>query len=249
MLTASTVYIYAGGQLKPPTSTDISPGGLLSQPPAHLSEYLRSERGLTQPITHSLTRSLLAPNPSRCRKQPRAPPQTTLPHQRHSWVSPTHRRLSTANSSASSTRAPWLLSQLACGRGGARGGKLSTHSSTSSSSTDIEQHHRRMASSSTAPNLSQFVPLPLLTCRDCRLRLVWFKIKSNGIIYKCPNNHVVWFSSHALIHLISTNSVDIILVIISWLLVDIILVGFVNYYWFGWYHISRICWLLVIRLI
>jgi hypothetical protein len=25
--------------------------------------------------------------------------------------------------------------------------------------------------------------------------------------------------------------------------VDIILVGFVDYYWFGWYNISRICWL------
>jgi hypothetical protein len=72
-----------------------------------------------------------------------------------------------------------------------------------------------MASSSVAPNLSQFVPLPLLTCTACWLRFVWFKTKSNGIIYKCPNNHVGCFSSHALIHLISTDSVDIILVIIS----------------------------------
>jgi hypothetical protein len=58
MLTASTVYIYAGVQLKPPASIDTSLGGLLSQPPAHLSEYLRSERGLTQLLTHSLTHSL-----------------------------------------------------------------------------------------------------------------------------------------------------------------------------------------------
>jgi hypothetical protein len=144
------------------------------------------------------------------------------------------------------TRAP---SQLTCGRGGARRGKLSTQSSTSSSSTDVEQHHRRMASSSTTSNLSQFVPLPLLTCRDCLLRFVWFKTKANSIIYKCPNNHAVWFSYPALIHLNSTDSVDIILMIISWLLVDIILVGFVDCYWFGWYNISRICWLLVIRLI
>jgi hypothetical protein len=108
MLTASTVSIYAGGQLKPPASTDTSPSGLLSQPPAHLSEYLQSERGLTQLLTHSHTHTL-APNPS-------------------------------------------------------------------------------------------------------RLQFVWFKTKSNGVIYKCPNNHVVCFSSHALIHLISTDSVDIILV-------------------------------------
>jgi hypothetical protein len=63
MLTASTVYIYAGGQLKPPASIDTSRGGLLSQPPAHLSEYLRSERGLTHLLTHSLTHSL-TPNPT-----------------------------------------------------------------------------------------------------------------------------------------------------------------------------------------
>jgi hypothetical protein len=58
MLTASIVSIYAGGQLKPPASTDTSPGGLLSQPPSHLSEYLRSERSLTQLLTHSLNHSL-----------------------------------------------------------------------------------------------------------------------------------------------------------------------------------------------
>jgi hypothetical protein len=39
-------------------------------------------------------------------------------------------------------------------------GKLSTKSSTFRSSTDVEHHLRRMASSS-AQNLSQFVPLPL----------------------------------------------------------------------------------------
>jgi hypothetical protein len=72
-----------------------------------------------------------------------------------------------------------------------------------------------MASSSVAPNLSQFVPLPLLICPSCRLRLIWYKTKANSIIYKCPNNHLVCFSSHALIHLISTDSIDIILVIIS----------------------------------
>jgi hypothetical protein len=227
MLTASTVSIYAGGQLKPPASTDTSPGGLLSQPLAHLSEYLRSERGLTQLLTHSHTHTL-APNPSRRRKQPRAPPQPqpTLPP---------------------ATAARELRPRAAAS---AAVGKLSTYSSTSSSSTDVEQvHRRRMASSSVALNLSQFVPLPLLTCLSCRLRLVWFRTKSNGVIYKCPNNHVVCFSCHALIHLISTNSIDIILVIISWLLVDIILIGFVDYYWFSWYNISRICWLLLIRLI
>jgi hypothetical protein len=95
-------------------------------------------------------------------------------------------------------------------------GKLSTHSSTSSSSTDVEQvHRRRMASSSVASNLSQFVPLPVLICPSCRLRLIWYKTKANSIIYKCPNNHLVCFSSHALIYLISTDSVDIIIVIIS----------------------------------
>jgi hypothetical protein len=69
-------------------------------------------------------------------------------------------------------------------------GKLSTQSSTSSSSTDVEQHHRRMASSS-APNLSQFVPLPLVECKYYRIQVVWFKRKANNIIYKCPNNHTV----------------------------------------------------------
>jgi hypothetical protein len=34
MLTASIVSIYAGGQIKQTASTDTSPGGLLSQPPA-----------------------------------------------------------------------------------------------------------------------------------------------------------------------------------------------------------------------
>jgi hypothetical protein len=72
-----------------------------------------------------------------------------------------------------------------------------------------------MASSSVVPNLSQFVPLPLLICPPCRLRLIWYKTNSNTIIYKCPNNHVFCFSSHALIHLISTDSVDLIVVIIS----------------------------------
>jgi hypothetical protein len=69
-------------------------------------------------------------------------------------------------------------------------GKLSTQSSTSSSSTDVKQHHRRMASSS-VPNLSQFVPLPLVECKYCRIRVVWFKSKANNIVYKCPNNHLV----------------------------------------------------------
>jgi hypothetical protein len=75
--TASSI-ICAGGQLRPLASTDTFPGGLLSEPLAHLSEYIRSERGLTQLLTHSHT---LAPNPSRHRKQPRAPPQPqpTLP--------------------------------------------------------------------------------------------------------------------------------------------------------------------------
>jgi hypothetical protein len=58
MLTASTVSIYASGQLKPPAGTDTSPVGLLSQPPAHISEYLWSEHGLTQLLTHSLNHSL-----------------------------------------------------------------------------------------------------------------------------------------------------------------------------------------------
>jgi hypothetical protein len=197
MLTASTVYIYAGGQLKPPASTDTSPGGLLSQPLAHLSEYLRSERGLTQLLTHSLTHSLThtrAPNPSRRCKQSRAPPQPqpTLPP-----------------ATAAHEFRPRAAASAAVG-------KLSTHSATSSSSTDVKKVHRhRMARSFVALNLSQFVPLPLLTCPSCRLRLVWFRTKSNGVIYKCPNNHVVCSSSHALIHLISTDSVDIILVIIS----------------------------------
>jgi hypothetical protein len=69
-------------------------------------------------------------------------------------------------------------------------GKLLTQSSTSSSSTDVEHHHHRMASSST-PNLSQFVPLPLVDYKFCRIRFVWFKRKENNIIYKCPNNHAV----------------------------------------------------------
>jgi hypothetical protein len=143
--------------------------------------------------THSLTHSL-ASNPSRRSKQPRAPPQPqpTLP-------------LATA---ARELR-PHTAASVAVG-------KLSTHTSTSSSSNNVEQiHRRRMASSSVAPNLSQFVSLPLLTCPACRLRFVWFRTKSNGVIYKCPNNHMVCFSSHALIHLISIDSVDIILVIIS----------------------------------
>jgi hypothetical protein len=81
MLTASTVSIYAGGPLKPPASTDTSPGGLLSQPPAHLSEYLRLEHGLTQLLTHSLTHSLptlaaaaSSREPHRSRNRPRPPP-------------------------------------------------------------------------------------------------------------------------------------------------------------------------------
>jgi hypothetical protein len=61
--------------------------------------------------------------------------------------------------------------------------------------TDVEQVHRRMVSSFVVPNLSQFVTLPLLTYMACRLRFVWFKTKANGIIYKCPNNHMVCFSS------------------------------------------------------
>jgi hypothetical protein len=68
--------------------------------------------------------------------------------------------------------------------------KLSTQSSTSSSSTDVEQHHRRMVSSSVL-NLSQFMPLPLVECKYCRIQVVWFKNKENNIIYKCPNNHAV----------------------------------------------------------
>jgi hypothetical protein len=81
MLTARTVSIYAGGQLKPPASTDTSPGGLLSQPPTHLSEYLRSERGLTQLLTHSHTHSLptlaaaaSSREPHRSRNRPCPPP-------------------------------------------------------------------------------------------------------------------------------------------------------------------------------
>jgi hypothetical protein len=69
-------------------------------------------------------------------------------------------------------------------------GKLSTQSSTSSTSTDVEHRQRRMASSS-AQNLSQFVPLPLVECNYCRIRVVWFKSKANNIVYKCPNNHLV----------------------------------------------------------
>jgi hypothetical protein len=153
-------------------------------------------------LNHSLTHTL-APNPSRHRKQPRAPPQPQPPLPRHyrSWASPARclcpttaarglhlravvasRRLSPANSRASSTRALRPLSQLACSGGGARRGKLSIQSSTSSSSTDVEQHRRRMASSFAAPNLGQIVPLPLLTCMDCRLRFIWFKTRANSII-------------------------------------------------------------------
>jgi hypothetical protein len=64
---ASTMSIYAGGQLKPPASTDTSPGGLLSQLPTHLFEYLQLECGLTQLLTHSLTHSLTR---SHTRSQP-----------------------------------------------------------------------------------------------------------------------------------------------------------------------------------
>jgi hypothetical protein len=69
-------------------------------------------------------------------------------------------------------------------------GKLSTQSSTSSSSTDAEHDQCRMASSF-AQSLSQFVPLPLVDCKYCRIRVVWFKRKPNNIIYKCPNNHLI----------------------------------------------------------
>jgi hypothetical protein len=89
---------------------------------------------------------------------------------------------------ASSTRAPRPASQLAVEE--KLEGKLSTQSSTSSSSTDVEHHHRLMSSSS-APNLSQFVPLALVECKYCRIRVVWFKSKTNNIIYKCPNNHTI----------------------------------------------------------
>jgi hypothetical protein len=47
-----------------------------------------------------------------------------------------------------------------------------------------------MASSS-AWNLSQFVPLPLVECKYYQIQVVWFKSKANNIIYKCPNNHLV----------------------------------------------------------
>jgi hypothetical protein len=122
--------------------------------------------------THSLTHTLsLSSNPSHRCKQPRAPPQPlpTLPP-----------------ATAARELRPRATTSAAVS-------KLSTHSSTSSSSTDVEQvHRRRMASSSVAPNLSQFVPLPMLTCPACRLWFVWFRTKSNGVIYKCPNNHVVF---------------------------------------------------------
>jgi hypothetical protein len=55
---------------------------------------------------------------------------------------------------------------------------------------EVELHQRRMASSS-AQNLSQFMPLPLVECKYCRIRVVWFKSKANNIIYKCLNNHQV----------------------------------------------------------
>jgi hypothetical protein len=69
---------------------------------------------------------------------------------------------------------------------------------------DVEHHQCRMASSSTQ-NLSQFMLLPLVECKYCRIRLVWFKSKANNIIYKCPNNHQFDFSSPALIQLISSH--------------------------------------------
>jgi hypothetical protein len=44
----------------------------------------------------------------------------------------------------------------------------------------------------------QFRLLPVLNFGvNSRLRLIWYKTKSNSIIYKCPNNHLVCFSSHA----------------------------------------------------
>jgi hypothetical protein len=68
-------------------------------------------------------------------------------------------------------------------------GKLLTQSSTSSSSMNVEIHKCRTASSS-ASN-SQYVPLALVECKYYRIRVIWFKSKSNNIIYKCPNNHLV----------------------------------------------------------
>jgi hypothetical protein len=69
-------------------------------------------------------------------------------------------------------------------------GKLSIQSSTSSFSTGVEIHKRHMARSS-APNLSQFMPLLLVGCKYYQIQVVWFKSKANNIIYKCPNNHKV----------------------------------------------------------
>jgi hypothetical protein len=96
MLTANTVSIYAGSQLKPPTSTDTSPSGLLSQPLAHLSEYLRSERGLTQLLTHSLlTHSLSHSLPTLAAAVSHTAAATDpAPRHRRSWASPARRRLS-----------------------------------------------------------------------------------------------------------------------------------------------------------
>jgi hypothetical protein len=142
--------------------------------------------------THSLTHSLPTLAAAASNREPRRNRNRPCP-------ATAARELSShAAASVPPTRAPAAPvhcarppSQLACGGRGARRGKLSTHPSTSSSLTDVEQHHRYMASSSAAPNLSQFVPLPLLTCTVCRVRFVWFKTKANTIIYKCPNNHVV----------------------------------------------------------
>jgi hypothetical protein len=113
-----------GGQLKPPASTDTSTGGLLSQPPAHLSEYLRSERGLTQLLTHSLTTLAAAassrePNRSRSRNRrcppppplvsfARAPPpQPPLANYRPTLQPPVHRPTSSRFTAVVWRAAPW----------------------------------------------------------------------------------------------------------------------------------------------
>jgi hypothetical protein len=48
---------------------------------------------------------------------------------------------------------------------------------------DVEHNYRRMASSS-LPNLTQFMPLPLVECKYSRICVVWLKSKANNIIYK-----------------------------------------------------------------
>jgi hypothetical protein len=63
--------------IKPTASTDTSPCGLLSQPPAYLSEYLRSERDSTQLLTHSHTHTHTLPTlatAASSRNRPCTPP-------------------------------------------------------------------------------------------------------------------------------------------------------------------------------